>query len=195
LIGVVATSGVVDLAEGADMLAASDDIAVQSALVGSLSEADLTVSMQLASMAGRLQAVGNLTGVLGMPIVSQFLEAQSDELQGVAIEAMFRAGATRTLAAAMSATGADVAELGVNEMAEGLTRLAVAGDLAVRSDELAEAGAADFVAGVSEVAASEALDEVARDVAAEGVAEVAIGSAELGASDALDAAAQAAKDE
>jgi hypothetical protein len=176
-------------------LAASDDIAVQSALVGSLSVADLDVGMQLASMSGRMQAVGNIAALLDMPILSLFLENQSAELQDLAIDSMLRAGATRALASAMSATGANVADLGANEVAEGLTRLAVAGDIAVRSEELAEAGAADFVAGVGEVAAAEALDEVAKDVAAEGVAEIATGAEAIGASEVLHTAADAAKEE
>ena len=177
------------------MLAASDDIAVQSALVGSMSQADLDTSMHLASIAGQLQAVSNVTEILGLPRISFFLEDKAFELQEVATETMLRSGATRALAAAISATGSEIAELGVEEMAEGLTRLAVAGDFAIRSDELAEAGAADFLAGVTEVAASEAMDEVARDVAVEGAAEVAAGAVELAESEMLHAVAEVAHEE
>jgi len=142
-----------------------------------------------------MQAVGNIADILDMPILSLFLEEQGEELQAIAIDSMLRAGATRTLASAMHATGATVADLGVNEVAEGLTRLAVASDIAVESEELAETGAADFVAGVSEVAASEVMDDVAKDVAAEGVADIATGAAEIDASDVLHTTADAAREE
>jgi hypothetical protein len=160
-----------------------------------MSQADLEESMHLAAIAGQMQAVSSIADIMGMPLMSLFLEDKSFELQDIATDSMLRFGATRALAAAMGATGAEIADLGVNEMAEGLTRLAVAGDIAFRSEELAEAGAADFVAGVSEVAAAEALDEVARDVAAEGVAEIAVGSAELAESDMLHAAGEVARED
>ena len=192
---VVATAGVTDMAEGIDLLATSEDIEVQSALVGSMSEEDLDIGMRLASIAGRMQAVSNVTATLGMPRITVFLREQGAELQSIASEAMLRSGATRALAAAMSATGANVAELGANEMAEGLTRLAAAEEIAIRSEVLAGAGAADLITGAREVAVAEAMDEVAKDVAVEGVAEVAMGSAELGAADVLHAEAEAAKEE
>jgi hypothetical protein len=127
--------------------------------------------------------------------ISIFLEDKSEELQGIALESMLRSGATRALAAAMKASGKEVSDLYANEIAEGLTRLAAAGNIAIRSEELAEEGAEDFLAGVSEMAAAEALDEVAKDVAAEGIADVAVGSAELGDADAMHAAAEIAKKE
>jgi hypothetical protein len=132
---------------------------------------------------------------MGMPRLTVFLREQSAEIQQIAETGMLRSGAIRTLAAAMHATGVNVAELGANEMAEGFTRLVAAGDVAVRSEELAEAGAADLIAGVSEVAIAEAMDDVAKDVAAEGVVEVAVGSAELGAADVLHAAADVARED
>ena len=186
----VASAGAVDLAEGAEMLAASEDIAVQSALVSSMSQEDLEIGMHLASVAGQLEAVSNVTEIMGLPRISFFLEDKAQELQDVATQTMLRSGATRALAAAISATGKDIADLGTEEMAEGLTRLAVSDDFAVRSEELAESGAADFVAGVSEVAASEALNDISRDVAAEGTAEVAAGAVELAGSDMLRAASE-----
>jgi hypothetical protein len=192
---VVSAAGVIDMVEGIDLLATSDDIEVQSALIGMMSEEDLDIGMQLAAIAGRMQAVSNVTKTLGMPRLTVFLREQGAELERIAEEAMLRSGATRALAAAMSATGANVADLGANEMAEGLTRLAAAEDIAIQSEELAGAGAADLITGAREVAAAEAMDEVAKDVAAEGMAEVAVGSAELGAADVLHAEAEAAKEE
>lgn len=131
---VVSVAGVIDMAEGIDLLATSDDIEVQSALVGLMSEEDLGIGMQLAAIAGRMQAVSDVTETLGMPRLTVFLREQGAELEGIAEEAMLRSGATRALAAAMSATGANVADLGANEMAEGLTRLAAAEDVAIQSE-------------------------------------------------------------
>ncbi|MCZ7670025.1 MAG: hypothetical protein M5U34_24055 [Chloroflexi bacterium] len=61
------------------MLAASDDIAVQGALIASLGEEDLEDAMAMASIAGQLLAVANVVADLDMPILAAFLADKSDE--------------------------------------------------------------------------------------------------------------------
>ena len=81
--------------------------------------------------------------------------------------------------------GEEVGDLGANEVAEGLTRLAVADELAEESELLTEEGIMDVATGLDELELSDDLDNVAQDIATEGLAEVAVGSAELGAADVL----------
>ena len=191
----VGVAGILDLAQGAEMLAASDDLAVQTAIVSSLSSEDLEISMQLASMAGRMHSVSNLTALLEMPVLSDFLEDQGDELHELALDMLLRFGATRRLAQEMGLTGTAVAELGSNEMAEGIARLVTAEELAAESDILAVAGLLDTVDGMEEVDFAAGMHEIAQDLEAAGMAEVAAGSAEIGEASLLDDMAEAAGDE
>jgi hypothetical protein len=147
--------------------------------------------MNMAAISGQLETVSQVVAELGMPILADFLDTKCDELQVMAVDTIFRAGATRALAAAVSATGAQVGELGANEVAEGLTRLAVADGVALRSQELAEAGAELTAQGVVEMAAASGLREAAQDLAAEGVGQMMEGSAEIGAAAALGDVAEA----
>jgi len=86
----VGVAGITDISEGADLLATSDDIAVQSAIVGSMSEEDLALGMQLASIAGQLEAVGDVADILGLPVMSAFLDSKSDELQDLSVDTILR---------------------------------------------------------------------------------------------------------
>jgi hypothetical protein len=193
---IVADAGIDDIAEGAEMLAASDDLAVQSALVSSLGAEDLETSMDIAAISGQLDVVAQVVAQLDMPVLAEFLEDKSMELQDLAIDGIFRAGATRALAASVDATGSAVGELGANEIAEGLTRIAVSEGVAIRSEELSEASDELIASGVVGRVVADSLQDTAKDMAAEGVAQAMTGSAELGASEALgevgDAMEQAA---
>ena len=164
-------------------------------LIGAMGAEDLSTAMSLAAIAGQLDAVSNLVSGLEMPILAAFLVEKSDDLHEMAVDTMFRSAATRALASAVEATGKDVAALGVNEIAEGLDRLAVSDAMAVRSMELEEEGLELAAAGMVEAAAAEGMREAAKDWAAEGVGEVAAGSAELGAADVLDTLAEGLEEE
>jgi len=131
-----------------------------------------------------------VTEIMDMPVLSAFLAQKNEELHIIAVEAILRSTASRVLSTAMSISGAEIADLGVNEMEEGLIRLAAAEGLAERSDELAEEGADLMVAGINELEESDMLDDAAKDMAADGVADVAVGAAELGASDVLGVMAE-----
>ena len=145
-------------------------------------------------ISGQLATVGHVVADLNMPVLAAFLFDKGDDLQGLAVDTIFRAGATRALAAAVSATGAQVGDLGANEMAEGLTRLAVSDAMALRSAELAEAGDELTAAGLVEMAAASGMREAAEDLAAEGVAEMVTGAAELGAAATMGDVADALED-
>jgi hypothetical protein len=75
----------------------------------------------------------------------------------------------------MAEAGAEVAELGAEEVAEGLTRVVVS-------------------EGMADLAAAEAAREASATLAREGVLQVAEGAADLGASEAFHATAEAVED-
>jgi len=73
--------------------------------------------------------------------------------------------------------------MGIEEAAEGLTRLAVSEGMADRSEELATAGVMLGYRGVDKVESALEEAELAREVGRIGVTEIAIGAANLGAAE------------
>jgi len=71
--------------------------------------------------------------------------------------------------------------MGVEEIAEGLTRLAASEAMEERSEDLAAAGVLMGIKGAVEVETGAVEAGVAEDVAKKGVEDVAEGAAELGA--------------
>jgi hypothetical protein len=85
----------------------------------------------------------------------------------------------------------EIEEMGNQEVAEGLTRLAASEAMAERSDELAAAGVLLGVEGAAKVETAAAAAGIARELGAAGVAEVAAGAAVLGAAATAEAASDA----
>ena len=108
-----------------------------SAVVGVMSEADLEHGLQLARLSGELRVAGDIVSLLELPICLDFSESRSDRVNGMAVNAVLRSTSTRVLAAAMAATGTDCASLSVENVTDGIVRLAAADALATRSGELA----------------------------------------------------------
>ncbi len=52
---------------------------------------------------------GDIVDLLAMPVLAGFLESRSDRVNGMAVNAVLRSTSTRVLAAAMAATGTDLA--------------------------------------------------------------------------------------
>ena len=128
------------------------------AVVGVMSAADLEHGLQLARLSGELRVAGDIVERLAMPVLAGFLASRSERVTGMATNAVLRSTSTRVLAAAMAATGTDLAALSAENVADGIVRLAAADAMAVRSGELAMASAAGAVRGVEEVATSAVLD-------------------------------------
>jgi hypothetical protein len=76
--------------------------------------------------------------------------------------------------------GVELEEMGIEEAAEGLTRLAASEALAERSEELATVGAVLEVKGVVEVETASAEADLAAEIGKVGIGEVAEGAALLG---------------
>jgi hypothetical protein len=187
---VAAAAGAADVAQGAEMLATSEDIAVMSGIVRALSAKDLERGLATARIAGEFAAVGDLAKRMGMPVLAAFVTDRSNKLRSISVENLLSYSGTRALSEAMALTGARVGDLGVGEVAEGITRLAVAGRIAERSDELAEEGAAQAYEGSVEMGAGEEITDAARAEALKGVGQIAEGSAEMATADVLGAAAR-----
>ena len=185
----VANAGARDMSQAADLLAESEDLAVQSAIVSAMSAADLDRGMELASVAGQLEAASDMMGTLGMPVLAAFLDAKGEQVKRVAVNMLLRAGATRALGAAIAETGVEVGELGADEFAKGITRLAQAQAIESQSQQLAQAGAELTEQGVAEMAVSQEARQAAQEMRAKGVAEIAIGAEEVGAAEPTEAVA------
>ena len=137
---VVGVAGVVDVAEGAEMLATSEDVGVMSAMVGLMGEDDLETGLELARIAGELWAVSDVVDMLQMPALTEFLAERGELLQELAVEQILKAASTKGVAKAIESAGGKIADLGNNEIAEGVTRMAVSEGLAEGSKKLKKAG-------------------------------------------------------
>jgi len=178
-----------DMAEGAVALAASEDIAVQSAIMGSLSREDLATGMKLSAIAGQLRTARNVVAALDMPVLSDFLAEKSDELDEAATEQIFLMAATRALARSLAQTGADVADVGADAVSAGVARKEISRAAAGRAEELARSGEAQIIVGMAEMEAGSIIDEAARQIEASAVGEIAEGAEAFGQAEALSAVA------
>ena len=93
----------------------------------------------------------------------------------------------------MAETGAEVGELAVGEVAEGIGRLVESEELENQSELLEDAGEQLTEEGLEEVVASEELSEAAKDIRTEGVDEIATGAEEVGEAETADAVAEGLK--
>jgi hypothetical protein len=188
---VVAEAGVRDIAQGAALLATSEDIGVMSALVRSMGAGDLDAGLAVSRVGGELAAVARLVERLDMPVLAAFLEDRGDLLRDLSVDTLLRYVGARALSSAMAGAGGRVAELGIGEVAEGATRMIAGERLADASDDLAAEGAAQAVLGVAELEVGAEAGAAARAEAVAGVAEMVDGAAKVGAAATMDATAQA----
>jgi hypothetical protein len=147
----------------------------------------------VARVSGELATASAVVDRMGMPILAAFLADRGDKLQDVAVDVILRLGAMRALAQGLAASGAKLGEMGTNEAAEGMIRLAAAGKAAEASDALSRAGAELSVRGAEELVVASAARDIAKDALIEGVGDVASGAYDLGEASAVDATAQAIK--
>jgi hypothetical protein len=178
---IVGTAGVVDMAEGAEMLSTSEDVEAMSAVVGLMSLSDLERGLELGRLAGELWTISDVVDTMNMPVLSAVLDDRGQKLQGIAVDVILRAAATRSLAHLMEATGQKIGALGENEMDEGMLRMVAADVAKQRSEELAEVSVDLEARGAVEAFVAGAANESARQAAVKGIGQVAEGAAELGA--------------
>ena len=162
---VVAAAGALDVAEGIEALATSEDIHVQSAVVRFTEHApSWRARWSLALSPGSWGSPATVVAAREMPVLAAFLEDKGNLLRVFAVDSIKRAGAARALAQAMAETGAKVGDMGANEVAEGLIRMAVAEEGAERSADLFADGAMNAAGGEKALAVAADAREVARDL-------------------------------
>jgi hypothetical protein len=147
----------------------------------------------VARVSGELSTASAVVERMGKPILAAFLADRGEKLQGLAVDVIMRLGAMRALAQGLAESNARVGELGANEAAEGIVRIAAAGKAAEASETLGAAAVELTMRGVEEAAVAEAARSRAGDALAEGVGELASGAYSLGEATAVDAAARALK--
>jgi len=179
---VVAAAGVADVAEGVALLATSEDIETMSALVGVMSEEDLEEGLKLARISGELRAATELTRRLHLPVLASILHHSTTRLDDLAVHTILRSGGTRALAAALAATGTSLTEMSAEEVAEGITRTAVASTMAEQSQEMEGEAIERAVVGMNELEEADELGDAAREDVMKGVVGVAVGASETQAS-------------
>jgi hypothetical protein len=192
---IVAEAGVTDVIEGAELLTASEDVEVQSAIISLMADGDLAESMDIAAISGQLFAVSEVMDAIDMPVLAAFLETKGEQLHEIAVDTIFRYSATRALGDAMAETGRELDAMGEREVAEGADRMAAAEGLAESSEDMAAEGVERAAHGLAEMAAAQGMHEAAEELALEGAAEAAAGAARIGAADAISELAASLEEE
>jgi hypothetical protein len=119
---------------------------------------------------------------------------RGEGLQDIASDQLLRFTSTRALAGAIKQEGKDIEEMGVNEAAEGMVRLAVSDAAAERSQELSQASDALAARGVDELMNAEGARDLAREAVVSGVVKIADGANEMGKGEALQATGEVLED-
>jgi hypothetical protein len=94
---VVQNAGEVDMAEGAALLAASEDVGMLSVVVGLMSAEDLGRGLEFASMAREFWAVSDVEDLMEMPVLSDFLESRGENLQANVVYMILQSASTRSV--------------------------------------------------------------------------------------------------
>ncbi len=171
---VVANAGVNDVEQGAALIAASKDVEAVSAAVGLMTVDDLDKGLELGRLAGELQILSGIVAELEMPILSAVLNDRGARLSEIAKETILRAAASRSLTELVEATGSRIGDIGVNEIDEGLLRMAASDIAASRSADLSAAGLSLGLRGVMELGlAADNVDlaDVMQEMGIEGTAD------------------------
>ena len=192
---VVGVAGVNDIERGAQLIAASEDVETISAAVGLMTVDDLDKGLELGRLSGELQVLGNIVGQLEMPVLSAVLSDRGKRLAEIAGDTILRAAASRSLTDLIDATGQRISDLGVNEIDEGVLRVAASDIAADRSADLDAAGFVLGVRGLAKLADAEEDANLAEALEELGTEEYATGAAELGAAAALEDEAAAFDDD
>ena len=188
---IVGEAGVVDVAQGVDMLIKGGDVRAMGAIVTLMSREELDRGLELARIAGEMWTVSDLAALLDMPMLADFLEERGTRLQEIAVDQLLRSTGTRALAGSIKRAGQDIEAMGEEEIVEGALRVAVSEAAAERSAELSVASDVLAVKGVDELETAAVAGAVAKEAARTGVAEIAAGAEEMGAGEATEAAGEA----
>lgn len=156
----VATAGVNDIVQGAQLVVASEDVQALSAVVSALNADDLEDTMEIASISGELSVISDVLYAMDLPVISAFLQDRGERLKELAVDNIMRYGAVRALTEAMDEAGDEIAMMGDAEMAEGEMRIEMADIAAASSEMLASAGEEMIAEGLVTLAASKGAQSI-----------------------------------
>jgi len=169
------------------MLMKGDDVRTLGAVVSMVSWEELDRGLEVARVAGELGAVSDVVGVLGMPVLAEFLKMRGARLQSLAADQVLRFTSTRALAEAINTAGADLEAMGEQEAAEGMVRIAVSNAAAERSAELSVESELLAEKGADELITAEEAREVAKGSAKAGLSDIVEGAEMVGEGETLEA--------
>jgi hypothetical protein len=159
-----------------------------------MSREDIEHGLALARLSGELAAVGEVVDLLQMPVLSEFLDERGGTLQEMAVDQILLAGSTRSLARAIEAAGGRMADLGENEVAEGIVRVGVSEGLEEAGQELDREGRRLERRGAAEMVEGVEMGRAARDVATVGAAEIEAGGEAIGAGETAEEVGETLED-
>ncbi len=156
-------AGINDMRQGADMLAASEDIEAITTAVHLLHDEDLDDAMEIGSISGELSVIADVLAAMELDTLADFLLDHGQRLRELAVDNILRYGSLRALTMEIDETGEKLAELGEEEVAEGAARLDLADAAAANSEAMTVVGEEMIAKGLAALAAAQG----ARDAGAE----------------------------
>ncbi|MEZ4519951.1 MAG: hypothetical protein R3C44_25035 [Chloroflexota bacterium] len=111
-------------------------------------------------LSGELMVLADVVAEMEQTIIADFLYDRSERLRELASDNIIRFGSLRALSEAIEETGSDIAELGDNEVAEGVARLDLAEAARSASNAMANTGESMIAEGLATLAAAYGANEV-----------------------------------
>jgi hypothetical protein len=154
-----------DAAQGAATLSMAEEIAAGGEVAAALSSDEFRRGMELAGIAGQVQAAAELLQNAQQPALAAFLGRTSQQLRVLAAGALGRATEGAVVALGAEHLAGRLAALGLSEVGEGRDEYATSAVLGVASAEMAAEAVASAAAGVAELAAATAMGGLAETLA------------------------------
>jgi hypothetical protein len=164
-----ARRGARDAAEGAAALSMADEVAAGGQLAAALSSDEFRRGMDLAGIAGQVQVAAELLHGVRQPTLAAFLGQTSQQLRGLATDALSRATEGAIVAHGAEQLAGELTELGLTEMGEGRNEYATSEALGAASAEMAAAAVRSAAAVAAELAAAKAMGGMAQALANDSV--------------------------
>jgi len=155
-------------AEGAATLSMANEVAAGGVVAAALSTDEFRRGMELAGIAGQVQAAAELLQGVRQPTLSAFLGRTSQHLRALSVEALSRATEGAIVAHGAEHLAGELAALGRTEMGEGRDEYANSEALGAASAEMAAAAVRSAAAGAAELAAATAMGGMAEALANDG---------------------------
>lgn len=150
----VEIAGETDIDQGTEMISAASDVALMNAAIATLNEDDLADAMEIASISGELAVLADVVAEMELTIISDFLFQRSERLRELSSANMMRFGSMRALVEGIEDSSGDLAEMGDDELAEGMARLELAEAAMANSEAMAAVGESMIADGLAALAAT-----------------------------------------